>query len=271
MSRLHGKVAIVTGAAQGLGASIARDMIAEGAQVILADVQDEAGEALARELGGSARFVHLDVRDRAGWQAAVSHAEAAFGALSILVNNAVKMEGQSFDDLTEQEFRDVFEVNELGCFLGMKAVIASMTGCGGGSIVNISSIAGMQPASGIAYASSKWAIRGMSKSVAHAVAARNIRVNSVHPGWMRTPSSEVAPLDQVAPLLPLKKIGDTAEVAKLITFLASDDASLITGSEYLIDGGALLMGNQDLILSVMQSEYRHSSGLRCERAGQNPA
>jgi 3alpha(or 20beta)-hydroxysteroid dehydrogenase len=242
MNRLHGKVAIVTGAAQGLGASIARDMVAEGAQVILADVQDQAGEALARELGRSARFVHLDVRDRAGWQAAVSQAEAAFGAVSILVNNAVKMEGQSFDDLTEQEFREVFEVNELGCFLGMKAVIASMESRGGGSIVNISSIAGMQPASGI---------RGMSKSVAHAVASRNIRVNSVHPGWMRTPSSEVAPLDRVAPLLPLKKIGETAEVAKLITFLASDDASLITGSEYLIDGGALLMGNQDLILSIM--------------------
>ena len=252
MSRLKGKVAIVTGAAQGLGTSIARDMVAEGGQVMIADVQDQRGEALARELGQNAEFVHLDVRNADSWQAAIVRAEAIFGAVSVLVNNAVKMEGQPFDDLTEQEFRDVFEVNELGCFLGMKAVLPSMERCGGGSIVNISSIAGMQPASGVAYSASKWAIRGMSKSVAHAVAARNIRVNSVHPGWMRTPSSEVAPLDEVAPLLPLKKIGDTAEVAKLITFLASDDASFITGSEYLIDGGAMLMGTQELIQSILK-------------------
>lgn len=251
MNRLEGKVAIVTGAAQGLGASIARDMVAEGARVLVGDIQDEAGAALARELGDAAEFFHLDVRDMANWQAAVARAESSFGAVSVLVNNAVKMEGDTFDNLTEAEFRAVFEVNELGCFLGMKAVIASMESCGGGSIVNISSIAGMQPASGVAYASSKWAIRGMSKSVAHAVAGRNIRVNSVHPGWMRTPSSEVAPLDLVAPLLPLKRIGETAEVAKLISFLASDDASFITGGEYLIDGGSLMMGTQELIMSIV--------------------
>jgi 3alpha(or 20beta)-hydroxysteroid dehydrogenase len=242
MASLAGKTAIVTGAARGLGESAARAVAKAGGKVMVTDVSEERGRAVAEEIGALARFRRLDVSRRADWEAAVAAAETELGPVTVLVNNAVRMQYSSFDDLTEEEFRGVFEVNELGCFLGMKAVRDGMRRAGGGSIVNVSSIAGMHPASGIAYCSTKWAIRGMTKSVAHDLAPENIRVNSVHPGWMRVPSAQGAPLEEVAKLLPLRKVGDPDEIAKLIVFLASDDASLITGGEYLIDSGALLMG-----------------------------
>jgi 3alpha(or 20beta)-hydroxysteroid dehydrogenase len=242
MNDLTGKTALVSGAARGLGESVARAIVRAGGQVLLTDILEDQGRAVAQKLGERARFRRLDVTQAADWERAVQTAEAELGPVSVLVNNAVRMQYSSFDALTEAEFRGVFEVNELGCFLGMKAVLGAMRRAGGGSIVNVSSIAGMHPASGVAYCSSKWAIRGMTKSVANELAPENIRVNSVHPGWMRVPSAAGAPLDEVAKLLPLRKVGDPDEIAKLIVFLASDDASLITGGEYLIDSGALLMG-----------------------------
>jgi 3alpha(or 20beta)-hydroxysteroid dehydrogenase len=252
MNRLDGKVALVTGAARGLGQSIARAFIGAGAQVVLADVMEAPGEAAATALGSAARFQRLDVRHALDWEVAVAATEVSFGPISILVNNAVRMDMLPFGELTEAEFRAVFEVNELGCFLGMRAVLGSMRRTAKGSIINISSIAGMHPSGGIAYSSSKWAIRGMSKSVARELAPEGIRVNSVHPGWMRTPSTEGAPLEEVAKRLPLRSIGEPGDVARLIVFLASDDAGYITGSEYLIDGGALLMGTFELIDLVSQ-------------------
>jgi 3alpha(or 20beta)-hydroxysteroid dehydrogenase len=245
--RLKNKTAIVTGAARGLGASIAEDIIAEGGRIVICDILQEQGEAIADALGTSAAFLRTDVSRASDWAAAVSYAEDKFGPVDILVNNAAVIELKSFDDISEADFRSVFEVNELGCFLGMKAVVPSMQRAGGGSIINISSTAGLHSAGGLAYTSSKFAIRGMSKSAAWHLGPRKIRVNSVHPGWMRTPQTEAAPLDWVSTLLPLRRITETSEVAKLVTFLASDDAAMITGSEYLHDGGSLLMGTLDIV------------------------
>ena len=245
--RLNRKVAIVTGAARGLGASIAEDIVAEGGRVLLCDVLEEQGREVAERLGTAARFMPMDVTQAAQWEAAVRDAEAAFGPVQVLVNNAALIELMSFDEITEDVFRKVSEVNELGCFLGMKAVVPSMRRAGGGSIVNISSIAGLHSAGGLAYTASKFAIRGISKAAAHHLGPDRIRVNSVHPGWMRTPQTEAAPLDWVSTLLPLRQIAEPSQVAKVVSFLASDDAAMITGSEYLVDGGALLMGTLDIV------------------------
>jgi 3alpha(or 20beta)-hydroxysteroid dehydrogenase len=245
--RLNGKTAIVTGAARGLGASIAQDIVAEGGRVLLCDILEAQGREVAARLGQSARFMTMDVTKAAQWEAAVREAEAHYGPVDILVNNAALIELMSFDEITEDVFRKVFEVNELGCFLGMKAAVPSMRRAGGGSIVNISSIAGLHSAGGLAYTASKFGIRGMSKSAAHHLGPDKIRVNSVHPGWMRTPQTEAAPLAWVSTLLPLREIAQPAQVAKLVSFLASDDATMITGSEYLIDGGAMLMGTLDIV------------------------
>lgn len=245
--RLKNKSAIVTGAARGLGASIAQDIVAEGGRVLLCDILEEQGRAVAAALGPSASFMAMDVTQAGQWREAVSETERLFGPVDILVNNAALIELMSFDEITEEVFRKVFEVNELGCFLGMKAAVPSMRRAGGGSIVNISSIAGLHSAGGLAYTASKFGIRGMSKSAAHHLGPDKIRVNSVHPGWMRTPQTEAAPLEWVSTLLPLRAIALPSQVAKLVSFLASDDAAMITGSEYLIDGGAMLMGTLDIV------------------------
>jgi 3alpha(or 20beta)-hydroxysteroid dehydrogenase len=250
MARLDGKVVLITGAARGLGESVARAAAGEGARVVLTDILEEEGEAVAAEIGASARFIRHDVRRQADWEQTIAAVEAEFGPVSVLVNNAVLMQGDGLLETREDVFRNVFEVNELGCFLGMQTVVPSMRRAGAGSIVNISSIAGMHPASGIAYCSSKWAIRGITKSAARDLAPEGIRVNSVHPGWMRTPSTQAAPLDHVATRLPMRRIGETPNVAKLVTFLASDEADYITGGEYLIDGGVLLMGTLEIIESM---------------------
>ena len=245
--RLNGKTAIVTGAARGLGASIAADIVAEGGSVVLCDILEEQGRAVAESLGPNASFKRVDVSKSADWATLVAETEAALGPVDVLVNNAAIIELMSFDEITEEHFRSVFEVNELGCFLGMKAAVPSMRRASGGSIVNISSIAGLHSAGGLAYTASKFAIRGMTKSAAYHLGPDNIRVNSVHPGWMRTPQTEIAPLDWVSTLLPLRRIAEPGEVAKLVSFLASDDAAVITGSEYLVDGGAMLMGTLDIV------------------------
>ncbi|WP_208458618.1 SDR family NAD(P)-dependent oxidoreductase [Burkholderia seminalis] len=241
------KVAIVTGAARGLGSSIAEDIVAEGGQVLLCDLLEEQGREVAERLGSAARFMKMDVTKAVQWAAAMQHAEAAFGPVQVLVNNAALIELKGFDEITEEDFRAVSEVNELGCFLGMKAVVPSMRRAGGGSIVNISSVAGLHSAGGLAYTASKFAIRGMSKAAAYYLGPDKIRVNSVHPGWMRTPQTEVAPLGWVSTLLPLRQIAEPSQVAKVVSFLASDDAAMITGSEYLVDGGAMLMGTLDIV------------------------
>lgn len=245
--RLSGKVVIVTGAARGLGASIAQDIVAEGGRVLLCDILEEQGRAVADQLGAHAHFMWMDVTQAAQWEAAVREAETTFGAVHALVNNAALIELMGFDEITEEVFRNVSAVNELGCFLGMKAAVPAMRRAGGGSIVNISSVAGLHSAGGLAYTASKFAIRGMSKAAAHHLGPDKIRVNSVHPGWMRTPQTEAAPLGWVATLLPLRQIAEPNQVAKVVSFLVSDDAAMVTGSEYLVDGGAMLMGTLDIV------------------------
>jgi 3alpha(or 20beta)-hydroxysteroid dehydrogenase len=245
--RLSGKNAIVTGAARGLGASIARDLAREGARVMLCDILEDQGRDVARSIGDAAIFRRLDVTKSGEWAEAVSEAESIFGSIDVLVNNAALIEQVPFDDVTEDLFKAIFEVNALGTFLGMKAVVPAMRRAGGGSIVNISSTAGVHSSGGLAYGGSKFAITGLTKTGAHMLGPEKIRINSVHPGWMKTPQTEVVPQEWVASLLPLRTIMDTAEVAKLVSFLASDDSSMITGSEHLIDAGALLMGARDIV------------------------
>jgi len=245
--RLSGKNAIVTGAARGLGASIAADLAREGARVMLCDILEEQAEQVAASIGDASVFRRLDVRKSAEWAQVVAEAEALFGSINVLVNNAALIEQVPFDEVTEDLFKAIFEVNALGTFLGMKAVVPAMRRAGAGSIVNISSTAGVHSSGGLAYGGSKFAVTGLTKAAAHMLGPENIRINSVHPGWMRTPQTEVVPLEWVASLLPLRTIMDTAEVAKLVSFLASDDSSMITGTEHLIDAGALLMGARDIV------------------------
>jgi len=250
--RLEGKNAIVTGAARGLGASIAADLAREGARVMLCDVLDDLGREVAASIGETAAFRRMDVTRSDEWAEAVAAAEAAFGSVDVLVNNAAMVEFATFDELTEEVFKSVFEVNAIGTFLGMKTVVPAMRRAGAGSIVNISSTAGAHSSGGLAYTGSKFAVTGLTKTAAHMLGPEKIRINSVHPGWMNTPQTQVVPQDWVASLLPLRTFMDTNDVAKLVSFLASDDSSMVTGSEYVIDAGSLLMGARDIIARMAE-------------------
>jgi 3alpha(or 20beta)-hydroxysteroid dehydrogenase len=232
VGRLIGKRALVTGAAAGIGAATVRRFVEEGAEVILADVAVENGNALAADLG--ARFELLDVRDASAWAAVVDRS----CGLDVLVNNAGIVELGGVAEMDEASFRRLLDVNAVGVFLGMKAVVPSMRERGGGSIVNVSSVAGLvgNPHS-IGYAASKWAVRGMSKSAAVDLAADGIRVNSVHPGVIRTPMSASVDPAKTSGDAPLGRLGEPTEVADLIVYLASDESSFTTGAEHVIDGG----------------------------------
>jgi 3alpha(or 20beta)-hydroxysteroid dehydrogenase len=188
MSRLEEEVAIVTGGARGLGEAITRRMVAEGARVVIADVLEEEGARLVEELGDRVRFEWLDVRDADRWQAVVAAAEQDFGRVTVLVNNAGVVEFAALLDTTEESFRRVVDINQVGVFLGLRAVAPSMRAAGRGAVVNMSSAAGMQGYAGIVYyVASKWAVRGMTKAAALELAPWGIRVNSVHPGTTRSP------------------------------------------------------------------------------------
>lgn len=240
---LEGKVALISGAARGMGAEEARLFVSQGAKVVLGDVLDEEGEKTAAELGSSAIYVHLDVTSESDWQAAVEKTEAVFGSLDILVNNAGILRYGLLETTSLEEFETVVGVNQTGTFLGMKSVIAAMRRGGGGSIVNISSLAGIEGVGGaFSYTASKFAVRGMTKVAAIELGASGIRVNSVHPGGIETPmtrpfgvtttSGESPPVDS-----PIPRIGRPDEVANLVLWLASDKSSYCTGSEFVIDGG----------------------------------
>lgn len=246
MGRLEGKIAIITGAAQGMGESHARAFVREGARVVLTDINEAGGAALARELGASAQFVAHDVADEAGWTKVVSAAEATFGPANVLVNNAgVIGPVKGMLDLTAAEFLDVCATNQLGVFLGMRAVLPGMIAAGGGSIVNISSIAGMlgtAASSNAAYCASKFAVRGMSKLAAVWHGKDKVRVNSVHPGYILTPMM-VAATDEngggAADAIPLGRMAQPEEVSNVVVFLASDEASFVSGGEYVVDGAMI--------------------------------
>jgi 3alpha(or 20beta)-hydroxysteroid dehydrogenase len=240
VGRLAGKVALISGGARGQGEAEARLFVAEGAKVVIGDVLESEGKAVADDLGDDALFVPLDVTDEDAWVAAVAAAEEAFGPVTVLVNNAGILGFERVDKIKRTDFDRIMQVNVTGVLLGMKAVVPSMRKAGGGSIVNISSTSGLQglPYLG-AYSASKWAVRGLTKTAAIDLGHFGIRVNSIHPGGIETPM--IAGTDPEAPYykrLPVGRIGSSQEAAHAVLFLASDDASYTTGAELAVDGGA---------------------------------
>ncbi|HEX3793621.1 MAG TPA: glucose 1-dehydrogenase [Acidimicrobiales bacterium] len=243
--RLEGKVALISGAARGIGAASARLFVGEGAKVVVADVIDDEGELLAKELGDACAFVHLDVTDESQWLAAIEAAENQFGPVSVLVNNAGILRAIPLPLMSLEDYQSVIDVNQTGVFLGMKSVVGSMMKAGGGSIVNMSSIDGLQgsPALG-AYVAAKFAVRGMTRVAALELAAAHIRVNTVCPGATRTTmmdAPDMAGIDIDAlscRMAPLARMGEAPEIAEAVLFLASDASSYCTGSDIVADGGA---------------------------------
>jgi len=241
--RLEGKVAIVTGGARGLGEAQTRRFVAEGALVTIADVRDDEGAALAAELGDAAVFEHLDVTDPEGWDALVAQVVERMGGIDVLVNNAGTGTAGPIDTVPLSEHHRVLDVNLNGVYYGMRSIAAPMRARGGGAIVNISSIDGLAGISGLtSYVASKFAVTGMTRSAALELGRSGIRVNSVHPGVMDTPLVAAAArprLQQVVDMQPIPRFGDPAEVANAVLFLASAEASYITGAQLLVDGGHL--------------------------------
>lgn len=243
MTRLSGKTAIITGGARGMGETHVRRFLLEGAKVLFTDVLEEHGKALAAELGAGAQFMRADVVSESDWAQVIAAAEKAYGPVDILVNNAGIVIRHPIEDMSEAEYRKVIDINQVGVFLGMKAVAPSMRRAKGGSIINISSIAGFvgRPQT-VAYAASKFAVRGMTKVAASEFGKDNIRVNSVHPGPVLTPmfaSMDQSVRDALVGEIPLGRMARPEEASDLIVFLASDESTYCSGAEFLIDGGML--------------------------------
>ena len=242
MMRFAGKVALVTGGARGMGAEHVRRLTSEGAQVTVTDVLDAQGEELVAELAGaSVQFVHHDVGDEEDWRRVMSLIAASSGGLDYLINNAAIARFESIGETTAESFSRHQRVNELSVFLGMKHAVPLMTARGGGSIVNVSSLGGMRAGGNdIAYVSSKWAVRGMTKSAAKELGPLGIRVNSIHPGLVQTPMLAEVPdgvIRQRTSMVPLRRAGTPRDIASVVAFLLSDEASYVTGAEIVIDGG----------------------------------
>jgi 3alpha(or 20beta)-hydroxysteroid dehydrogenase len=247
MGRLEGKVALISGAARGQGEAEARLFVEEGAQVVLGDVRDDLGKLVAESLGSAATYLPLDVTREDSWADFCTGALEAFGTIDVLINNAGILATGSLAETSLDDYMKVIQVNQIGVFLGMKAVLAPMTQAGGGSIVNISSIGGLAGVAGmVSYVSSKFAVRGMTKTAALEFGPLGIRVNSVHPGAVDTPmvapsgiASDLSDEGSLRTGLPLQRVSQPEEIAKLVAFLASEDASYCTGSEFTADGGML--------------------------------
>jgi 3alpha(or 20beta)-hydroxysteroid dehydrogenase len=239
--QVAGKVVIVSGASRGLGAAFAARIIDEGGSVVVADVLDDEGRATAEKLGARARYAHLDVTDRQQWQDAVDLAVSEFGRVDGLVNNAGISAGQYIEHETAENFRRVLDINLTGVFNGIQAVIAPMRAAGGGSIVNISSAAGLMGLALTAgYGASKWGVRGLTKIAAVELGTDKIRVNSVHPGMTYTPMTADLGIQQGDgnyPNTPMTRVGVPEEIAGAVSFLLSDAAAYVTGAELAVDGG----------------------------------
>jgi 3alpha(or 20beta)-hydroxysteroid dehydrogenase len=244
MGRLTGKVAIVTGGARGQGAAEARLFAAEGATVVVTDLLADAGRQVATEVQGL--FVAHDVADESAWKRVVDQVLAAHGRIDVLVNNAGIFRRGGLRTTTLAEYRHMIEINQIGVFLGMQAVAPAMIERKSGSIVNISSIAGMSAAAGaIAYGASKWAVRGMTKAAGIELAKYGVRVNSIHPGLIDTDmmteltGGDGTRLEKLERTVPLGRLAAADEVAKMALFLASDESRYCTAAEFVVDGGVI--------------------------------
>ncbi|ALS00364.1 3-alpha-hydroxysteroid dehydrogenase [Enterococcus silesiacus] len=244
--RLAGKIALITGASMGMGKEHASLFIKEGATVYIADINDAKGQETADDLGDKAHFIHLDVTNEDQWQAAIEQIAKESGSLDVLVNNAGISMFNSLINTSQEEFMKTIEINQLSVFLGMKASVPLMEKSDAASIINISSIEGFEGSiGGYGYVSSKFAVRGLTKCAALEFADKNIRVNSVHPGGVVTPmvteatGEQKAAIEQFQQTIPMKRMAEPKEISKLVLFLASDDSSYSTGSEFIADGGIL--------------------------------
>jgi 3alpha(or 20beta)-hydroxysteroid dehydrogenase len=244
MGRLDGKVAIITGASQGMGEAHARRFAKEGAKVLMTDLNDTRGEEIAGELGENVKFMKADVTSLDDWKKVLEEAESSFGPVTVLINNAGII-GPIVEtvEMDEDDYLNVCAINQHSQYYGMKTVIPSMQKAGGGSIVNVSSVAGLVSIVGapnLAYVGSKFASRGMTKHVAVQYGKDNIRVNSVHPGYIKTPMMAAATDEEgggIASQIPLGRMADPDEVARLMVWLASDESSYISGTEQVVDAG----------------------------------
>ena len=240
-NRFIGRTVLITGAAGALGEALAHAFSEEGANVVVTARREEEGTKLAKSLGDKSIFVLLDVTNEASWANAISKAESKFGPISVLINNAANLAVGGVETVSVEDWRKVIDTNLTGDFLGIRAVAPSMRKGGGGSIVNISSIAGLHATPGLAaYGASKWGIRGLTRTAAYELADDKIRVNSFHPGIIDTPlaydpstGKELVPVDKFA----IPRMASTAEISKYVLFVASEDAAFSTASEFEADGG----------------------------------
>lgn len=240
MGRLTGKVAIVTGGARGMGEGEVVRMVEEGARVVIADVLEVEGSALAERLGSATIFVRLDVRSRDSWAAALAAAHEAFGPVDVLVNNAGILLQAPLATSSEADIRDVYDVNLIGPFLGIQTVVPDMQAKGRGSIINIGSAAGMIGMPMLAaYSSSKWGLRGLTKCAALELGRSGIRVNAIQPGAVRTPMAAGAD-EAMLSVYAVPRIGEPSEIGDAVVYLASDESLFVTGADLSVDGGMVL-------------------------------
>lgn len=239
MGRVDDKVVLISGGARNIGGASARMLVAEGARVVIGDLLDEEGEALAAELGDAARYVHLDVTSDEDWKSAVAHTVAEFGRLDVLFNNAGIFNGGQLQRYKRALWQEMLDVNLTGAFLGIRAAADALIAAGGGSIINTSSIEGLRGTPWAhGYVASKWGLTGLTKSVAMELAPHGIRCNSLHPGRISTPATDAMPEGLIP--IPLGRPGRPEEVASFVVFLASDESTFTTGSEFVMDGGTVM-------------------------------